>query len=137
MTDVAALRAALQEISDQLCLAVDGRVDFVVRTQVQDIEVEKLVILINFLLDASGRLIEAEESQRRSLDARVMERSALLKATWDTLIDGLVVIDGAGQILDTNPAARELLKVSETMVGRNIREFMPPRLHRILRQSAA
>ena len=126
MTDVAALRAALREISDQLCLAVDGRVDFVVRTQVQDIEVEKLVILINFLLDASGRLIEAEESQRRSLDARVMERSALLKATWDTLIDGLVVIDGEGQILDTNPAARELLKVSETMVGRNIREFMPP-----------
>jgi PAS domain S-box-containing protein len=125
MADESVLRDAIREIADQLCLAVDGRVDFVVRSQITDIEVQKLVVLINFLLDSANRLLEAQEAQSRSLDALVMERSALLKATWDTLLDGLIVIDAGGKILATNPAAEKLLKAPQTMIGHNIREFMP------------
>jgi PAS domain S-box-containing protein len=119
------LREALREITDQLCLAVDGRVDFTVRTRVADPDAEKLVMLINFLLDSAGRLIERLEDQTRELDQRVSERSSQLKATYETLLDGLIVIDEGGVILDTNPAARQLLHAGRDIVGRNISEFMP------------
>ena len=53
----AALRQAIEHMADQLCLAVDQKVDFVVRSPLADPTAEKLALLINFLLDTGGRLI--------------------------------------------------------------------------------
>ncbi|APZ44201.1 PAS domain S-box protein [Acidihalobacter ferrooxydans] len=120
-----ALRQAVREIADQLCLAVDGRADFTVRTQVADPDAEKLVLLINFLLDSVSRLLEREQTNARELDARVAERSALLKATWDTLTDGLIVVDQTGTVTDCNPATRRLLSGSGEIIGKAFGDFMP------------
>lgn len=119
------LRQALHEISNQLCLAVDGRVDFTIRTQFTDPDIEQLVLLTNFLLDSVARLLNREQANARDLDQRVAERSALLKATWDTLLDGLIVIDAQGTILEANPAAKQLLATDDSLIGRNIKAFMP------------
>jgi len=52
------LRAAIEEIADQLCMAVDGHFDFRVDVDVSDPSAEKLHMLINFVLDAARRSIE-------------------------------------------------------------------------------
>ena len=119
------LRHAVNEIANQLCLAVDGKVDFTVRTKEADPDAEKLVLLINFLLDSVSRLLDREQAHKRELDRRVAERSAKLKGTWDTLIDGLIEINEHGIILDCNPSARSLLGTTEAILGHNINEFMP------------
>ncbi len=104
----AALRQAVEHMADQLCLAVDQKVDFVVRSPLADPTAEKLALLINFLLDTGGRLIEQVQKQAEALDRRIAERSALLKAVFDNVIDGLIVIDTAGQIRNANNAAHTL-----------------------------
>ena len=47
----ASLRAAMNELADQLCVAVDGDFDFVVRASIDDETIEKLTMLINFAVD--------------------------------------------------------------------------------------
>ncbi|HEU4404334.1 MAG TPA: ATP-binding protein [Polyangiaceae bacterium] len=66
-----ALRAAVNELADQLCQAVDGRFDFTVRSSVDDETAEKLAMLINFVLDAVRRGVselEASNARLRELD---------------------------------------------------------------------
>jgi signal transduction histidine kinase/DNA-binding NarL/FixJ family response regulator len=67
----AALRAAVNELADQLCQAVDGRFDFTVRSSADDETAEKLAMLINFVLDAARRgvsALEASNARLRELD---------------------------------------------------------------------
>jgi PAS domain S-box-containing protein len=104
----AALRQAVEQMADQLCLAVDQKVDFVVRNPLADPTAEKLALLINFLLDSGGRLIDQVQQQAEALDRRVAERSALLQAVFDNMLDGLIVIDTSGQIRNANNAAHTL-----------------------------
>ncbi|HEU4538538.1 MAG TPA: ATP-binding protein, partial [Polyangiaceae bacterium] len=65
------LRAAVNELADQLCEAVDGHFDFTVRATADDETAEKLAMLINFLLDAVRRglsELEASNARLRELD---------------------------------------------------------------------
>ncbi len=65
------LRAAIDELADQLCQAVDGRFDFTVRASADDETAEKLAMLINFVLDAVRRGVselEASNARLRELD---------------------------------------------------------------------
>jgi PAS domain S-box-containing protein len=122
----AALRQAVEEMADQLCLAVDQRVDFVVRNPLADPTAEKLALLINFLLDSGGRLIDQVQQQATELDRRVAERSALLQAVFDNMLDGLIVIDTTGKIRNANRAAHTLFGYAEGQL-RNLRvnDLMP------------
>ncbi len=54
------LRALIDDLSNQLCVAVDGDFDFNVRTDVHDETLEKLQILINFVLDTARRALERQ-----------------------------------------------------------------------------
>ncbi len=122
----AALRQAVEHMADQLCLAVDQRVDFVVRSPLADPTAEKLALLINFLLDSGGRLIEQVQKQADTLDRRVTERSALLQAVFDNVLDGLIVIDTTGKIRNANNAAHALFGHPQgALLNRRVNDLMP------------
>ncbi len=54
------LRAAIESVADQLCNAVDGNFDFRVKVASSDQSIEKLQMLINFVLDAARRGIQEQ-----------------------------------------------------------------------------
>src|SRR5207237_4111524 len=62
-----ALRSVINDLADQLCLAVDGRFDFTVHPAVADETVEKLGMLINFVLDAARRALSELEERNAAL----------------------------------------------------------------------
>jgi signal transduction histidine kinase len=62
-----ALRSVINDLADQLCLAVDGRFDFTVHPAVADETVEKLGMLINFVLDAARRALSELEARNAAL----------------------------------------------------------------------
>ena len=61
------LRSVIDDLADQLCLAVDGRFDFTVHPEVADETVEKLGMLINFVLDAARRALSELEERNAAL----------------------------------------------------------------------
>lgn len=122
----AALRLAVEDMADQLCRAVDQKVDFVVRSPLADPTAEKLALLINFLLDTGGRLIDQVQKQAEALDRRVAERSALLQAVFDNMLDGLIVIDTDGHVRNANRAAHTLFGYAPgTLRQRRVNDLMP------------
>src|SRR5947209_12973533 len=62
-----ALRSVINDLADQLCLAVDGRFDFTVHPAAADETVEKLGMLINFVLDAARRALSELEERNAAL----------------------------------------------------------------------
>ena len=72
--DARQLRSVINALANQLCLAVDAEFDFTVRVDVQDEAIEKLQMLINFVLDAARRSVSELEAQRRSLEGEIAER---------------------------------------------------------------
>ncbi len=126
----AALRQAVEAMADQLCQAVDQKVDFVVRTPLADPTAEKLALLINFLLDSGGRLIDQVQQQADVLDRRVAERSALLQAVFDNVLDGLIVIDAEGTIRSANNAAHTLFGYPPDALRKlRVNDLMPEPWH--------
>ena len=78
--DIDRLRSQIESIADQLCVAVDGRFDFRVDQDTSDETVEKLQLLINFMLDTMQRSVEALELQSQELKAQVEKAEAASKA---------------------------------------------------------
>ncbi len=72
--DARQLRSLVDAVADQLCHAVDGQFDFTVKVEVQDETIEKLQMLINFVLDAARRSVTESEAQRQALERQVAER---------------------------------------------------------------
>ena len=117
------LRAAVDGIADQLCQAVDGKFDFRVEATVRDETVEKLQMLVNFVLDAARRsLIQLEEQaaavsqanaelvqevadRKRMETALEVERQQLL-SIFDSIDEPVYVAD---------PETHELLYVNATV----------------------
>jgi signal transduction histidine kinase/ActR/RegA family two-component response regulator len=72
--DAHGLRRLIDALADQLCQAVDGQFDFTVKVDVQDETIEKLQMLINFVLDAARRAVAELEAQRQALEKEIAER---------------------------------------------------------------
>lgn len=79
------LRGQIEEISDQLCLAVKGDFSFTIHTQTTEQSVQKLSLLLNFVIDTARRALleinqnyqEVHES-KNSLEALYLQ---LIKET--------------------------------------------------------
>src|SRR4030095_5591174 len=79
------LRRLITEASDQLCQVVDGNLDFVVRVSEPDDDVDKLLLLVNFVLASARRSFTSlSEAHKRLEDdiaaARTLQRKLLPKS---------------------------------------------------------
>ena len=75
------LRAAIESVADQLCVAVDGEFDFRVKVEGVDPSIEKLQMLVNFVLDAARRSVQAEQDLNEELrSAMTQVKESLSKA---------------------------------------------------------
>lgn len=72
------LRKSINRIADQLCMAIDGRYDFHVDTDSDDLDIQKLSVLSNFVLESVRRNINELERSRDLLEERVQERTRRL-----------------------------------------------------------
>ncbi|HUU85281.1 MAG TPA: hypothetical protein VM243_17415, partial [Phycisphaerae bacterium] len=68
------LRLLVEDVANQLCQAVDGKFDFTVKIEVQDETLQKLQLLVNFVLDAARRSLAEFERQRKALEDEIVER---------------------------------------------------------------
>ena len=64
------LRLLIDQLSDQLCHAVDGKFDFAIKIEAQDETIEKLQMLINFVLDSAHRRVKDIQARTDALDAK-------------------------------------------------------------------
>lgn len=78
------LRREISHIADQLCQAIDGRFDFHVSAESDDMDVQKLSVLANFVLESVRRNISELEQIKDELEERVAERTRRL----DLIIEG-------------------------------------------------
>jgi len=67
------LRTAIESVADQLCAAVDGNFDFRVKVASSDQSIEKLQMLINFVLDAARRGIHEQQKLNDELRVTMMQ----------------------------------------------------------------
>lgn len=79
------IRNSVESIADQLCKAVDGSFDFRVRDQSTDPTVEKLVMLINFMLDSMDRSVHDLNLKSDQLQQQVELAQAASSAKADFL----------------------------------------------------
>ncbi|MCH8965560.1 MAG: PAS domain S-box protein [Planctomycetes bacterium] len=141
------LRLLLDQVADQLCPAVDGRFDFAVRIEAHDESVEKLQMLVNFVLDSARRALSDVETNARVLDhqkdqlaelnvqleQRVAERTAELekseeynRAIVETAVDSIITIDDRGIVKSFSPSAAQVFGYTpDEVIGRNVSMLMP------------
>jgi signal transduction histidine kinase/CheY-like chemotaxis protein len=72
--DASGLRRLIDALADQLCQAVDGQFDFTVKVDVQDETIEKLQMLVNFVLDAARRAVAELQAERQALQKEIADR---------------------------------------------------------------
>lgn len=109
------LRELIDYVSDELCQSVDGNFDFTIKSAAHDETVEKLLMLVNFLLDSARRALAEHEAKALELDA-IMESAA----------DGIVTIDERGLIQSANAAAGRIFGYgADEMIGSNVSILMP------------
>ena len=83
------LMAEVESISNQLCQAVDGNFEFYVHTDSDEIAVQKLAQLNNFVLDSVRRTIRDLQASRDELETRVEERTQRLNLVLTATNDGI------------------------------------------------
>jgi len=62
------LRNLIREAADQLCHAVDGDLDFVVRVSQGDDDIDKLILLVNFVLASARRSFDGLREANQQLE---------------------------------------------------------------------
>jgi transcriptional regulator with GAF, ATPase, and Fis domain len=70
-------RQMVEEISDQLCLTIGGNFNHLVRVEGHDDTVEKLEMVVNFVLATASRSIEEVKQAKAQLEQQVDIRSKL------------------------------------------------------------
>ncbi|NOT00487.1 MAG: response regulator [Phycisphaerales bacterium] len=101
------LRRHVEALADQMCRAVDGDFDFAVTRASEDATVQKLQMLVNFVLSAAHRTMHDLTRQNNMLaraknaaDAASRAKSAFLATMSHELRSPLTAIIGFAEMLD-------------------------------------
>lgn len=89
----------LEEISQTLCLAVDGAFDFRIDTQSENESIQKLEMLINFVLDVARRTLAEIKEKNKELSKLDQVKSDFLSNITHELRTRLTLILGPIQEL--------------------------------------
>src|SRR6185436_14907038 len=71
------LRLLVEKIADQLCLTVGGNFNHLVRVEAQDETLEKLEMVVNFVLATASRSIEEVKQAKAQLEQQLHIRRKL------------------------------------------------------------
>jgi len=72
-------QSAINMIADQLCLAVDGQFDLLVKIESADETVQKLSMLTNFVIDSARRALKSSIATNKQLSQEVEQRKVAEK----------------------------------------------------------
>ncbi|KRQ01570.1 histidine kinase [Bradyrhizobium yuanmingense] len=65
-------------------------------------------------------------TERERVERELRESAARLRAVVDTAVDGVILIDSAGTVLQFNPACERLFKYeADEVLGKNVKMLMP------------
>ena len=93
------LAADVSHIADQLSCTVDGNFDLYVNCESREVSVQKLSMMVNFLLDNVRRALAAQREVQENLEHLVAQRTAQLNLILEGSNDGVWVWDLAQQTL--------------------------------------
>ncbi|WP_148864544.1 putative bifunctional diguanylate cyclase/phosphodiesterase [Marinobacter fonticola] len=102
------LRRDINRIADQLCQAIDGRFDFQVSAETEDMDVQKLSVLANFVLESVRRNIDELEQIKTELEERVADRTRRLDLIIKGSNDGVWEWDPVADCLQVSQRWREM-----------------------------
>ncbi len=113
------LRRDIESIADQLCKTVDGNFDFRVKTDSTDPTIEKMLMLINFMLDSMDRSVHDLQfkSDQLQLQVKLAQAASCAKADFlanmsheiRTPLNGIVGLTSLLQHTEVNDEQSDLI----------------------------
>jgi signal transduction histidine kinase len=132
----AELRALIDDLSNQLCVAVDGEFDFKVRTDVHDETLEKLQILINFVLDTARRALDRQRETQVHL-AQIEKMACLGKLVAGVTHEVNTPLGAVKSANDTLCRVAERMKAMLDEGRMELHQEELPSLLRVIEESSA
>jgi rsbT co-antagonist protein RsbR len=128
-SEAAELRAAVDQIADQLAGAVSGSFDFTTQSSSSDPAIQKLNLMVNFLLDATRRALKESADKNRQaaeqLDTIARQQRAIQELSTPILQlwDGVLVLPVIG-FVDSRRSQQMMERLLEEIVARQARHVI-------------
>ena len=127
---------AVDHITNQLCRVIDGDFDISVRTDSNEETIQRLGLLVNFVLDAARRSVAKEtavqeelkhQSDVLELTVRTLQNSeAISREIVDNVGDAIITIDENKTVVTCNQAAQKIFSTSDGEIRwQEIDRFVP------------
>lgn len=127
--DAAAVLAAVNDVADQMTAAVQGTFDFTVRTDSSAPELQKLSLMLNFLLDSTRRSLDEvrEKNQQLAVQLETIEQQRRAIQELSTPIlqlwEGILVLPVIG-FVDSVRSQQMMERLLEEIVERQARHVI-------------
>ena len=124
-----AILAAVNEIADQMSGAVQGKFDFTVRTESSAPVIQKLSLMLNFLIDSTRRNLEEVREKNQQLAAQLetidQQRRAIQELSTPILQlwEGILVLPVIG-FVDSVRSQQLMERLLEEIVQRQARHVI-------------
>lgn len=127
--DAATVLAAVNEVADQMTAAVHGTFDFTVRAESSAPEIQKLSLMLNFLLDSTRRSLEEVRQKNQQLATQLetieQQRRAIQELSTPILQlwEGILVLPVIG-FVDSVRSQQMMERLLEGIVERQARHVI-------------
>jgi anti-anti-sigma factor len=127
--DPEAILAAVNDVADQMTAAVQGTFDFTIRTESNVPEIQKLSLMLNFLLDSTRRSLEEVREKNQQLGGQLetieQQRRAIQELSTPILQlwEGILVLPVIG-FVDSARSQQMMERLLEEIVERQARHVI-------------